>query len=276
MNMGIRLIALDLDGTLLNSAKELTDYSIKILQKAAERGAYIVPSTGRSASGIPDKIANLPFIHYALTLNGAMVVDIRTNKIIHQCIYSREEAIKLWDFIQKYDALPDCAIDGELYMERKSFMRLSDYNQTPERIALMKRTRKETDNVRSLLLQDNAESAKMNLLFADTEKRMKAKRELLQIPFVEVSSSLPQNLELNRKGGNKGNGLLALADYLGLKRDELMACGDSDNDYSMIEVAGLGVAMSNASKELKDIADAVTLSNDEDGVAYAIEKWVLN
>jgi len=55
-----------------------------------------------------------------------------------------------------------------------------------------------------------------------------------------------------------------------------MACGDSDNDYSMIEVAGFGVAMENASKELKDIADAVTLSNDEDGVAYAIEKWVLN
>ena len=116
----------------------------------------------------------------------------------------------------------------------------------------------------------------MNLLFADSEKRMKAKQELLQIPFIEVSSSLPQNLELNRKGGNKGNGLLALADYLGLKREELMACGDSDNDYSMIEAAGLGVAMANASKEIKNLADAVTLSNDEDGVAYAIKKWVLD
>ena len=274
--MGIRLIALDLDGTLLNSAKELTDYTIKILEKAAEREVHIVPSTGRSVSGIPDKIANLPFVHYALTLNGAMVVEMRTNKIIHECVYSREEAVKLWDFIQKYDALPDCAINGELYMERKTFMRLSDYTRTPERIALMKQTRKETDNIRSLLLQDNTESAKMNLLFADSEKRMKAKQELLQIPFIEVSSSLPQNLELNRKGGNKGNGLLALADYLGLKREELMACGDSDNDYSMIEAAGLGVAMANASKEIKNLADAVTLSNDEDGVAYAIKKWVLD
>lgn len=274
--MGIRLIAVDLDGTLLNSAKELTDYTIKILEKAAEKGVYIVPSTGRSASGIPDKIANLPFVLYALTLNGAMVVNMRTNEKIHQCVYSREEAVKLWDFIQKYDALPDCAIDGELYMESKTFIKLPNYTQSPERIALMRQTRKETDNIRSLLLQNNAESAKMNLLFADSKKRMKAKEELLQIPFVEVSSSLPLNLELNRKGGNKGNGLLALANYLGLKMEDLMACGDSDNDYSMIEVAGLGVAMENASKELKDIADAVTLSNDEDGVAYAIEKWVLN
>lgn len=274
--MGIRLIALDLDGTLLNSEKKLTDNTIRILEKTAEKGVHIVPSTGRSASGIPDEIINLPFVCYALTLNGAMVVNMRTNKKIHQCVYSREEAVKLWDFIQKYDALPDCAIDGELYMERRTFIKLPNYTKTPERIALMRQTRKETDNIRGKLLQNNAESAKMNLLFADSKKRMKAKQELLQIPFIEVSSSLPLNLELNRKGGNKGSGLLALADYLGLKREELMACGDSDNDYSMIEAAGLGVVMENASEELKNIADAVTLSNDEDGVAYAIEKWVLN
>jgi HAD superfamily hydrolase (TIGR01484 family) len=126
-----------------------------------------------------------------------------------------------------------------------------------------------------MLLQENTKTAKMNLLFSNLRKRLDAKFELEQLPFVEVSSSLEKNLELNKKGGNKGNGLLALAEYLGIQRDQIMACGDSDNDYSMIKAAGLGIAMDNGLETIKKIADAVTLSNDLDGVAYAIEQWVL-
>lgn len=273
--MGIQLIALDLDGTLLNSAKEITPGTLEALHKAASKGVEIVPSTGRSMDGIPENIANLPFVRYALTLNGAVVTNIRTREIIYQCNFSKDEAWYLWKHLQKYDALCDCAIDGELYMERETFLRLEEYGQSPERIALMRKTRKETLSIREMLLQADTKTAKMNLLFNDRQKRLDAKYELECIPFVEVSSSLDRNLELNRKGGNKGNGLLALAEYLGITRDNIMACGDSDNDYSMIKAAGLGVAMENGLEEIKKIADKVTLSNDKDGVAYAIEQWVL-
>lgn len=273
--MGIQLIALDLDGTLLNSAKQVTTRTLQALEKAAAQGVVIVPSTGRSMEGIPEKIAELPFIQYALTLNGAVVVNIRTKEIVHQCNFNKEEALYLWNYLQKYDALCDCAIDGELYMEQQTFLRLADYGQSPERIALMRSTRKETFSIREMLLRMDTKTAKMNLLFNDLQKRLNAKYELEQIPFVEVSSSLERNLELNKKGGNKGNGLLALAEYLGIRRDEIMACGDSDNDYSMMKAAGLGVAMENGLEEIKRIADAITLSNDQDGVAYAIEQWVL-
>jgi Cof subfamily protein (haloacid dehalogenase superfamily) len=273
--MGIQLIALDLDGTLLNSAKQVTSRTLQALEKAAAQGVVIVPSTGRSVEGIPNKIACLPFIQYALTLNGAVVANIRTKELVHQCNFSKEEALYLWNYLQKYDALCDCAIDGELYMEQQTFLRLADYGQSPERIALMRSTRKETFSVREMLLRTDTKTAKMNLLFNDLQKRLNAKYELEQIPFVEVSSSLERNLELNKKGGNKGNGLLALAEYLGIQKDQIMACGDSDNDYSMIKAAGLGVAMENGLEEIKKIADAITLSNDQDGVAYAIEQWVL-
>lgn len=273
--MGIRLIALDLDGTLLNSAKEITPGTLEALHKAASKGVEIVPSTGRSLDGIPEEIAKLPFVRYALTLNGAVVANIRTREIVYQCNFSKDEALYLWKHIQKYDALCDCAIDGELYMERETFLRLEEYGQSPERIALMRKTRKEAFSIREMLLQANTKTAKMNLLFNDPQKRLSAKYELEQIPFVEVSSSLDRNLELNKKGGNKGNGLLALAKYLGIAREQIMACGDSDNDYSMIKAAGLGVAMENGLEEIKKIADKVTLSNDKDGVAYAIEQWVL-
>lgn len=273
--MGIKLIALDLDGTLLNSAKQVTPRTFEALQKAASKGVAIVPSTGRSLDGIPENIAKLPFVQYALTLNGAVVVDIRAHKIVYQCNFSKEEALYLWEYLQKYDALCDCAIDGELYMEHKTFSKLAEYGQSPERIALMRSTRKEANSIHEMLLQETTKTAKMNLLFDDMQERLLAKKELEQIPFVEVSSSLPRNLELNRKGGNKGNGLLSLAEYLGIAREQIMACGDSDNDYSMIEAAGLGVAMGNGLEEIKRIADKVTLSNDQDGVAYAIEQWVL-
>lgn len=273
--MGIQLIALDLDGTLLNSAKQVTPHTFEVLEKAASKGVVIVPSTGRSIDGIPENIAKLPFVQYALTLNGAVVANIRTKEIVYQCNFSKEEALYLWDYIQKYDALCDCAIDGELYMEQETFSKLAEYGQSPERIALMRSTRKETLNIQQMLMMETTKTAKMNLLFNDMQERARAKKELEQIPFVEVSSSLERNLELNRKGGNKGNGLLALAQYLGITREQIMACGDSDNDYSMIKAAGLGVAMENGLEEIKRIADKVTLSNDQDGVAYAIEQWVL-
>ncbi len=272
--MDIRLIALDLDGTLLNSSKEITDHTSGVLQKAAKNGIHIVPSTGRSEAGIPKNVAKLPFVDYALTLNGALVVNLKTKEIIHECVFTKKEALLLWDFIQKYDAIPDCSIDGELYMERQAWLGLSDYTDSPERLAIMKQTRKETENIRKMLLKDGTRSAKMNLLFADPGERLKAMQELENLLFVEVSSSLDKNLELNRRGGNKGNGLKALAAYLGLRMDQVMALGDSDNDITMIAAAGLGIAMANAVPEILNIADGLTDSNNEDGVAHAIERWV--
>jgi Cof subfamily protein (haloacid dehalogenase superfamily) len=274
--MEIRLIALDLDGTLLNSCKEITDRTINALAYAAAKGIYIVPSSGRSLSGIPNVVADLPFVQYALTLNGAVVINIRTKEIIHEYAYTYDEALSLWDFIQKYDAIPDCSLNGELYMEHRTFLKLPNYTDDPKRILLMKQTRKEADNIRTMLQNGNAKSEKMNLFFANPDERKMARQELEQFPFVEVSSSLNMNLELNRKGGNKGNGLKALAAYLGIEVNEVMACGDSDNDISMIEAAGFSVAMANATPEILNIADVVTLSNDEDGVAHAIETWILN
>ncbi|HBI72286.1 MAG TPA: hypothetical protein DEG06_00180 [Lachnospiraceae bacterium] len=111
---------------------------------------YIVPSTGRSVSGIPNILTDLSFIHYALTLNGAVVVNIKTKEIIHECVYTFDEALYLWDLIQKYDALPDCSINGELYMEQQTFLKLPDYTNDPKRIVLMKQTRKGTDHIRKM------------------------------------------------------------------------------------------------------------------------------
>ena len=92
---------------------------------------------------------------------------------------------------------------------------------------------------------------------------------------MEITSSIPNNLEINARGVTKGRGLLVLAETLGLSRSQVMACGDSGNDLTMIQNAGLGVAMANATPEVLAAADFVTASNNEDGVAKAIERFVL-
>jgi len=115
----------------------------------------------------------------------------------------------------------------------------------------------------------------VNFFFSDMDERAEIRAILEKRPDILVSSSVENNLEINALGAAKGEGLLRLAAILGLKQEETMACGDGDNDLSMIRMAGIGVAMSNGELALKAIADYVTTSNDESGVARAIEKLVL-
>ena len=117
---------------------------------------------------------------------------------------------------------------------------------------------------------------KINAFFDNMKERSAAIKELTEKNIASVSSALDNNIELNQFGCDKGDGLKHLAKCLGLTMDEVMACGDAGNDTMMIKAAGTGVVMGNGREELKAIADFVTKTNDEDGVAYAIEKLVLN
>ena len=116
---------------------------------------------------------------------------------------------------------------------------------------------------------------KIQMLFADMEERTEAWRELSEVEGLELVGSLGYNIEINAAGVNKGAGLVSLGRLLGIRREEIMACGDGDNDLLMLKEVGFGVAMANAEEEVKKAADYITLSNEEDGVADAIEKFAL-
>ena len=136
-------------------------------------------------------------------------------------------------------------------------------------------TRVPTEKMRSWVTDPVNTVEKFNLFFKKEREddRTKAREALNQFSDLSITSSLGNNLEINHKDATKGNGLASLAAYLGLKKEEVMACGDGENDISMLDEAGIGVAMGNASDLVKRAADVVTLTNDQDGVAYAIEKW---
>lgn len=116
---------------------------------------------------------------------------------------------------------------------------------------------------------------KVQGLFADMKEREQAWQELKQFDSLELVGSLKYNIEINAAGVNKGKGLLELGEILGISREEIMVFGDGDNDIAMLREVGFGVAMQNADEEVKAVADYVTGSNDEDGVAKAIARFVL-
>ncbi len=277
MRRDIRLIALDLDGTLLTTDKRLTERTVRALSEAAQRGIRIVPATGRGLTGLSPKLCALPFVRYAITVNGAAVWDLERQEPIVRRAFSPERALELWDFIARYHTMRDACIDGTARMEPDYYNKVETFMPDEPRRRLIRSTRTPTEGLRELVAEGSLAVEKFNLFFREDAEgeRQQARRDLAQLDGLSVTSSLGNNLEINHAEATKGKGLLSLAAHLGLPAEQVMAFGDGENDVSMLRAAGLGVAMGNAGDEVKAAADLVTLGNDEEGVAYSIEKYVL-
>lgn len=271
----IKLVAMDLDNTLLDKDKNISEHTKEVLKEAARQGVEIVPATGRIFKAIPDFLREMDGVHYALCCNGATVYDKIKDEIIYTNHLPMETVFALFDVMDKYHCTQDIYQNGQGYMEERFYRNLAEYNVEGHLLDLVLRTRIEVKDLREYIRQNPLGIEKAAGFFDDMEVREKVRKELCDLQ-VSVSSSLPNNLEINQLGCNKGDGLTHLAQYLGLSMDQVMACGDAGNDVQMIEAAGLGVVMENGREDLKAIADFVTKTNNEDGVAYAIEKYVLD
>ena len=140
---------------------------------------------------------------------------------------------------------------------------------------LVRKTRKPVQDNIAYIKEKRVPADKINMFFIEEDARVRMRKTLAEIPGILVTSSLSNNLEINATGANKGDALLQLAEYLGIKQEETMAFGDGENDITMLRTAGIGVAMGNAEPSVKAAADYVTVTNNEAGVAAAIRKFVL-
>ena len=271
----IKMIGLDCDGTLLNDQKELTSYSREVLLKAIEQGIVVLVATGRPVTGIPKEVRELPGIRYALTANGARIVDLKENKVIHESTMPVETAIRILDVFAKYDTYKEAFIGETGYTNARDLAQAEEYGLISSMIKYLRESRVPVPNVREKLQQMNQQVDKVQALFKNREEKEKAFLEIKQIPGTEPTGALENNIEVNALGVNKGLGLLKLGELLGIERDEIMACGDGMNDLEMLKEVGFGVAMENAVEPVKDAADYITDSNENDGVAKAIEKFAL-
>lgn len=272
----IKLIGLDLDGTLLDSDKAFTEYSRRVIAEAIRQGVIVLPATGRPASGIPKEVMEFPGIRYALTSNGARVLDMQEKKVLYERLIPYGSGEKLLEILQKYDALLEIYYDGIGYANERDLKIVDRYMPSAPMVKYILNTRRPVEDVCRMYRREHRPADKIQALFASQEDKRNAFAETGEkVPEITVCGALSNNLEANAGEARKGVALVKLGEILGIAREEIMACGDGSNDIEMVREAGFGVAMSNAIDEVKEAADYVTLSNNEDGAARAIEKYVL-
>lgn len=273
----IRLIAFDLDGTLLTEKKELTPRTRDILEYAAEKGIELLATTGRALSGIPDAVKALSGANYALTSNGAGVYKRSDSgyELVREKAMDKNKTIALMNELMELEVMPDPFIDGKCYMvaEKAYLVDLMDVSDAMKDYIRSSRTL--IDDMKTFLSDKNVQKITINFATDEHGHRidLEAVCEILKRypDFVAVTGGI-RNIEVSDKLATKGDSMMALADLIGISADQIVAFGDSENDITMLRAAGLGVAMANSLDITKEAADDITLSNDEDGVAIYLEK----
>ena len=271
----IKMAGFDLDGTLLTEQKTLSRETKRALDMAAQRGIYFVPATGRSFKAVPDIIKKLPGVEYIITANGGALYSVSSGKRIYQCLLSPDSVEKALRAKRSSKTVLEVFIDGAPYSEEAYVKAPMDYGATEYGAEYVRRTRIPVKNIAAFALEHKTELDSMAFVCGDMEERRRLRFYLeSQVPEVYVTSSVPHLLEIGHKNAGKGNTLLYLLEKLGISPEEAMAFGDADNDSSMLSAVKYGVAMKNGSPACKKAAAFLTGSNQEDGVARGILRFL--
>ena len=272
----IKLIALDLDGTLLDTEKRLSLRNRAALEAAAARGVEIVPTTGRFFGMMPEAIRALPFVRYAITVNGAQVYDRKTDAALARAEIPLATAVAAMEVLDGFDCIYDCYQENWGWMTDAMQRKAAEYAPDAHYLRMIREFRRPVPELKAHLAAKGADVQKV-MCFARTPALLPGIRDALAARFPELvlTQSTPNNVEINHALAHKGEALRRLAEALGFGIENAMSFGDGLNDLTMVRDAGFGVAMANAAPEVLAAAKHVTLSNDDDGVAAAIERFVL-
>lgn len=263
-----KLIAVDMDGTLLREDKTISDRTKHAIARAIEKGVKVVLASGRPMEGLERYLEELCLVSeddYVMSFNGSVIQNVKTKAIVSKNILKGSDLKKLY------------ALSREIGVNIHAFTKqgcitpvMNEYTRLEGRINGI-----EVHEVDFNDIDENEDVIKV--MFIDPEpvlvEAMKKIPDSIYDEFTVVRSA-PYFLEFLNRVSSKGTGVKALANYLGIKQEEVICIGDAGNDLDMIQFAGLGVAMGNAFEEVKEAADYITCNNDEDGVAHVIEKFI--
>lgn len=270
--MSIKLVAIDIDGTLINSAHEITPRVHKALTAAKEQGVYVVLCTGRPLPGVVPYLKELDLINnrdFVVTYNGSLVQRTGTGEGLVRFGMTMHDLQQLDAYSKKYGIHYHAIDEKNIYVPTPDIGEYSYYESNLVGMPIVHQPIEKLD--------DNQTFSKM--MFVDEEETLNQLLENLSDDFKDsynIVRSMDFYLEVLHPQASKGHAVAKLAELLGLTAAEVMCIGDQENDRDMIEYAGIGVAMGNATEEIKAIANFITTSNNEDGVAVAVEKYVLN
>ena len=265
-----KLVALDMDGTLLNSEKKVTERTKKAIADARAKGVTVVLATGRPIDGVVRYLEELDMYtdnDYVLSYNGGLVLKTKTKEVICKVALTGADVKELYTLSEKL------GVNIHAFSEKEGLVtpKISEYTEVEANINNIK------INIKDFNTVEDTESYIKIMMIDQPEILQKAVDNLPKEIYDKytVVRSAPYFLEFLNKEVNKGVGVELLAKHLGVTQGEIITMGDAGNDYHMIEYAGMGIAMGNAFDEIKKIANYITDSHDEDGVATAIEKFIL-
>ncbi|ABM03650.1 Cof-like hydrolase [Psychromonas ingrahamii 37] len=265
-----KLVVLDMDGTLLNSQKEITERVRKAINAAKDIGIKVVLASGRPIDGMSPALEALSLTtvdDYVLTCNASLTLNAGSREVIRSEFLTGQDARDLYHLSVKL------GVNTHAYSAKQGLItpKTSKYTEHEADINQIKinicdfTTLEPDHEMLKIMMIDEADllTAAINRLPDSLQEKY------------SMAQSAPFFYEFMSKKSGKANGVIALAAYLGFTQEEVICVGDAGNDLEMIQYAGLGIAMANATDDVKAVADYITLSNDQDGVAHVFEKFIL-
>lgn len=271
----IRMVALDLDGTTLNNQKEISARTMTAFRKAMESGVHIVVSTGRTFQSLPKQLFSIEGLEYIVTSNGAHVTELATMKTIYENYLTSHAVEEVVRVLRGTGFSIETFVEGKAFIDKAEYEDVVANGSTYRDAEYIKSTRNPIPHICDYMIENKHQIENISINFEHIEEKEKWQRILEQIEGITLTSSFQHNFEIGGANTSKAEALRFLMRRLGVSSDELMACGDSPNDMEMIKLAEIGVVVGNASEEMKSLADYITDTNDNDGVAKAIEHFVL-
>lgn len=273
--MSIKMIGLDLDGTTLNNDGIMTERTKKAFVSAMEKGVHIIVATGRAIHSLPKDLFDIKGLEYTITSNGARIIEMKEKSTIRASFINEETVRRIHNFLKERDAMIEIFCEGRAFISRSEYENIVGGGPTRRSRKYVKESRTPVDDIYSMLWEKADHIENISINYFEKEEKAEMEKSLSEIPGMTLTSSFPYNNEIGGVNTSKAEALKYMMEKLSVSPEELMCCGDSLNDMAMIKLAGIGVAMENASDEVKKIADYITSTNHDDGVANAIEKFAL-
>lgn len=276
--MSVKMMLIDFDGTLLGPGQvAVSNRNMEAMQKAAEQGVLVVPSTGRVADMFPPQILTADFVRYIISSHGSRILDRQTGRVIYLDTFTPEESWRILKIIEKKGLYAEIAAEGTIYVEQELADHLMDY-PIPYHHFWYMRDRRFTavENIADYFLEHNIGIEKVNLYGMPDGVYQEIYDELAKTGLPKfIREGAHPDIEFSRYSFDKMKAINAMLSDLGIDFADVFAIGDAPADYELLKASGISVAMENAVQMDKDVAKYITASNVEDGVAIAIENYVL-
>lgn len=266
--MSIKCVAVDLDGTLLGANGVLSDVTRRTIEKLLKRGIKVFVASGRSLKALPSAVTDIEGIRYVITSNGSAIYDLKDNVCLKVHHIKQDSVREILKVAEDEDVVFETFIEGVPYAQKEYVDNPVAYGATPQAISYIQSTRRPITDMETFILAHEGELDSLDIVVRTEDKKKELWEKLAQkVSGIHITSSVKQLIEISHEDATKATGITFLCDMLAIEENDIVAFGDADNDIEMLQLAGRGVAMGNASQSVKEIADAITESNTEDGVA---------